>query len=83
MKTCCYTCRYYFDDGRCHRNPPSVPIYEVTYNNVSRYHKTHSSNTGLVNFPEVDKWMLCGSWAYRHDKKPIHAMGRDEFYGWK
>lgn len=85
MNTCCYTCRYYFDDGRCHRNPPAAPVYDVSYNNVTHYHLTryHSkgdSRTGLFDFPMVDKWMLCGEWAYRHDDEPTHAMTSDDFY---
>ena len=33
----CETCLYLMDDHKCHRYPPSIPRYSVSYNLVTKY----------------------------------------------
>ena len=77
-KRACTTCLHFMDDGRCHRYPPSVPVYEVTYNFVTRYPLADRDGTAHLDFPKVDELMVCGEWRERWSDAPLCVERYDE-----
>lgn len=79
-KKACMTCLYLMDDGRCHRYPPSVPTYAVTYNLVTRHPLAERDGTARLDFPKVDELMVCGEWIDRLSDRPLHVMRYDDLF---
>ena len=77
-KKVCETCLHFMDDGRCHRYPPSVPVYEVSYNLVTHYPLADRDRTARLDFPKVDELMTCGEWHDRLSDQPQHVMTYEE-----
>ena len=74
----CETCLYLMDDHKCHRYPPSVPRYLVSYNLVTKYPLASRDGSAEVDFPVVDELMVCGEWRERHSDEYLHVMTWDE-----
>lgn len=77
-KKVCMTCLHLMDDGRCHRFPPSVPVYEVSYNLVTHYPLAEQDGSARLDFPKVDELMTCGEWHDRLSDQPQHVMTYEE-----
>lgn len=74
----CETCLYLMDDHKCHRYPPSVPRYLVSYNLVTKYPLASRDGSAEVDFPVVDELMVCGEWEDRNSDEYLHVMTCDE-----
>ena len=74
----CETCLHFMDDGRCHRYPPSVPVYKVSYNLVTHYPLADRDGTARLDFPKVDSLMTCGEWRDRRSDEPLHVTTYEE-----
>ena len=77
-KKVCETCLHFMDDGRCHRYPPSVPVYEVSYKFITHYPLADRDGTALLDFPKVDGLMTCGEWSDRWSDEPSHVTTYEE-----
>lgn len=66
----CMTCLHFMHDGKCHRYPPAAPIYEVTYNLVTRHQLADRDGNARLDFPKVDESMVCGEWMGRLSDEP-------------
>ena len=75
----CETCLYLMDDHKCHRYPPSIPRYSVSYNLVTKYPRASRDGSAEVDFPVVDELMVCGEWRDRHSDEYLHVMTWGEF----
>lgn len=74
----CETCLYLMDDHKCHRYPPSIPRYSVSYNLVTKYPLASRDGNAAVDFPVVDELMVCGEWEDRNSDEYLHVMTWNE-----
>lgn len=80
MPDCCGTCRWCFDDGLCHRYPPTVVEQDVSYNLVAHGPRMTESGKPVTSFPIVSEWWVCGEYLQRVVDEPEHAMGYEEYF---
>lgn len=74
FRRACMTCAHLYDDGKCHRFPPSVPVFEVSYNGVTHYPKASKDGCAELDFPTVDEISVCGEYTERTVSEPYHVM---------